>query len=81
MRLSPVLFCVMIAAPAPAPAASLVVPAAAQQDPARFQELAWRNIGPFRASRTKAAAGVPSPHLCDQVGLFDTFTYKTMPPA
>ena len=28
-----------------------------------------------------SAAGVPSPHLCDQVGLFDSFTYKTMPPA
>jgi len=28
-----------------------------------------------------SAAGVPSPHLCDQVGLFGTFTYKEMPPA
>jgi len=28
-----------------------------------------------------SAAAVPSPHLCDQVGLFDTFTYKNMPPA
>jgi penicillin amidase len=28
-----------------------------------------------------SAAGVPSPHLCDQVGLFNTFRYKTMPPA
>ena len=28
-----------------------------------------------------SAAGVPSPHLCDQVSLFDTFTYKNMPPA
>ena len=28
-----------------------------------------------------SAAGVPDPHLCDQVGLFDTFTYKNMPPA
>ena len=28
-----------------------------------------------------SAAGVPSPHLCDQVGLFDTFTYKNMPRA
>lgn len=26
-----------------------------------------------------SAAGVPSPHLCDQVGLFNTFTYKPMP--
>ncbi len=28
-----------------------------------------------------SAGGVPSPHLCDQVHLFDTFTYKNMPPA
>jgi penicillin amidase len=28
-----------------------------------------------------SAAGVPSPHLCDQVGLFNTFTYKPMPRA
>jgi acyl-homoserine lactone acylase PvdQ len=28
-----------------------------------------------------SAAGVPSSHLCDQVGLFNTFRYKTMPRA
>ena len=28
-----------------------------------------------------SAAGVPSPHLCDQVGLFNSFTYKAMPRA
>lgn len=28
-----------------------------------------------------SAAGVPSPHFCDQVGLFNDFRYKTMPPA
>jgi penicillin amidase len=28
-----------------------------------------------------SAAGVPSPHLCDQVGLFNDFKYKDMPPA
>src|SRR6266568_1082509 len=27
-----------------------------------------------------SAAGAPSPHLCDQVGLFDSFRYKNMPP-
>jgi penicillin amidase len=26
-----------------------------------------------------SAAGVPSPHLCDQVGLFNSFRYKVMP--
>jgi hypothetical protein len=28
-----------------------------------------------------SAAGTPSPHLCDQVGLFNTFRYKPMPAA
>jgi len=28
-----------------------------------------------------SSAGVPSPHLCDQVGLFNDFRYKNMPPA
>ncbi len=28
-----------------------------------------------------SAAGVPSPHLCDQVALFNSFRYKGMPPA
>jgi penicillin G amidase len=28
-----------------------------------------------------SAAGVPSPHLCDQVGLFNSFRYKAMPPS
>jgi hypothetical protein len=26
-----------------------------------------------------SAGGVPSPHLCDQVGLFNSFRYKAMP--
>ena len=28
-----------------------------------------------------SAAGTPSPHFCDQVGLFNDFRYKDMPPA
>jgi len=28
-----------------------------------------------------SAAGVPSPHLCDQVGLFNDFRYQNMPPS
>jgi penicillin amidase len=28
-----------------------------------------------------SAAGPPSPHLCDQVGLFNSFRYKPMPPS
>jgi hypothetical protein len=26
-------------------------------------------------------AGRPSPHLCDQVGLFNSFRYQPMPPS
>jgi hypothetical protein len=26
-----------------------------------------------------SAAGTPSPHLCDQVSMFNDFTYKDMP--
>lgn len=52
------------------PALALVllfaVPVVAQDvpvDPARFQGMEWRNIGPFRGGRAVAAAGVPSrPH-------------------
>ena len=40
-----------------------------------------RDVLPPGESGFISAAGVPSPHLCDQVGLFDTFTYKAMPPA
>ena len=28
-----------------------------------------------------SASGAPSPHLCDQVGLFNSFRYKAMPPS
>ncbi len=28
-----------------------------------------------------SASGTPSPHMCDQVGLFNDFRYKNMPPA
>ncbi|MFN7993688.1 MAG: glycoside hydrolase [Bryobacteraceae bacterium] len=36
-------------------------PTAAQTfDPNLFRDLHWRNIGPFRGGRTRAAAGVPS---------------------
>ena len=34
--------------------------ATAQVNPKLFQELRWRNIGPFRGGRVKAVAGVPS---------------------
>jgi penicillin amidase len=39
------------------------------------------NVLPPGQSAFISAAGVPDPHLCDQVGLFNSFQYKTMPPA
>jgi penicillin G amidase len=33
-----------------------------------------------RAVEGTLSAGTPSPHLCDQVGLFNDFRYKNMPP-
>jgi photosystem II stability/assembly factor-like uncharacterized protein len=41
--------------------AALILPVAAQQiTPELFHDLHWRNIGPFRGGRTRAATGVPS---------------------
>jgi len=40
--------------------AALILPVGAQQPtPELFKDLHWRNIGPFRGGRTRAAAGVP----------------------
>jgi penicillin G amidase len=45
------------------------------------KELTGQDDLPPGQSGFISAAGVPSPHLCDQVSLFNTFTYKDMPPA
>src|SRR5258708_6820258 len=46
-----------------ATAAPAAPPAVARVDPALFQELRWRLIGPFRGGRVLAATGVPGePH-------------------
>src|SRR5438093_6660248 len=58
----------------------LVLPSrshAQQFDPARFSEMRWRNIGPHRASRTKAAAGVPSQPSVFYVGVVNGGVWKT----
>lgn len=46
-------------------------------DPALFQEMQWRPIGPLRASRTKAAAGVPSRPFTFYVGVVNGGVWKT----
>ncbi len=46
-------------------------------DPSVFSELAWRPIGPLRASRTKAADGVPSQPFTFYVGVVNGGVWKT----
>jgi photosystem II stability/assembly factor-like uncharacterized protein len=46
-------------------------------DPALFQELHWRSIGPFRGGRTKAAAGIASEPSVFYVGAVDGGVWKT----
>lgn len=46
-------------------------------DPAVFSEMRWRPIGPLRASRTKAASGVPSKPFTFYVGVVNGGVWKT----
>ena len=62
-------------------AASLVVSMPAQQapqvSPSLFSEMRWRNIGPHRGGRTKAAAGVPSQPYTFYIGMVNGGVWKT----
>src|SRR5205085_3259205 len=49
----------------------------AQVDPSRFAEMRWRMIGPFRGSRTAAAAGVPSQPSVFYIGAVNGGVWKT----
>jgi photosystem II stability/assembly factor-like uncharacterized protein len=53
----------------------------AQQTPpvphALFADMKWRNIGPFRAGRTKAAAGHPSQPYTFYIGMCNGGVWKT----
>lgn len=52
--------------------------AAAQQfDASLFRELSWRNIGPYRAGRTKAATGVPQQPNVFYIGSVNGGVWKT----
>ena len=53
------------------------VPLAAQVDPRTYQSLTWRNIGPFRGGRTKAAAGIPAQPNVFFVGASNGGVWKT----
>ncbi len=46
-------------------------------DPALFREMEWRNIGPHRASRTKALDGVPSQPHTFYIGVVNGGVWKT----
>jgi photosystem II stability/assembly factor-like uncharacterized protein len=58
---------------------SVPVPAqgVAQVSPSLFAEMRWRNIGPFRAGRTKAAAGHPSQPHTFYIGMVNGGVWKT----
>src|SRR2546423_552322 len=49
----------------------------AQIDPSLFAEMRWRMIGPFRGSRTVAAAGVPSQPSVFYIGAVNGGVWKT----
>src|SRR5262245_29347703 len=46
-------------------------------DPSLFADMRWRNIGPFRAGRTKAAAGHPSQPYTFYIGMCNGGVWKT----
>ncbi len=48
-----------------------------QVAPSLFAEMRWRNIGPFRAGRTKAAAGHPSQPYTFYIGMVNGGVWKT----
>ncbi|HEY4307520.1 MAG TPA: hypothetical protein VGM82_23805 [Gemmatimonadaceae bacterium] len=50
---------------------------AQQIAPSMYSELKWRMIGPFRASRTKAAVGIPDQPNVYYIGAVDGGVWKT----
>jgi len=53
------------------------VSAYAQVDPSRFSDMRWREIGPIRAGRTRAMAGVPSEPATFYLGAVNGGVWKT----
>ena len=50
---------------------------APQVSPSLFDDMKWRNIGPFRAGRTKAAAGHRSQPFTFYIGMVNGGVWKT----
>ena len=67
---------VLVALLAAIPGAQTTVPPGAV-DPALFRELAWRNIGPHRASRTRAITGVAQEPHTFYIGVANGGVWKT----
>ena len=59
------------------PTATVEAQGAAQTDPNVFSELRWRNIGPHRASRTKALDGVAGQPHTFYIGVVNGGVWKT----
>ena len=57
--------------------ALIAQPAAQHVPPELYKDMRWRNIGPHRASRTKAAAGIPSQPNVFYVGVVNGGVWKT----
>jgi photosystem II stability/assembly factor-like uncharacterized protein len=57
--------------------ASLPAQESPQVPPSLFSEMKWRNIGPFRAGRTKAAAGHRSQPFTFYIGMVNGGVWKT----
>src|SRR5579862_4917927 len=49
----------------------------AQVDPKLYSDMKWREIGPMRAGRTRALAGVPSEPATFYLGAVDGGVWKT----
>ena len=56
---------------------SVVLPGPPPFPPALYQEMRWRQVGPFRGGRTRAAAGVPSQPNTFYVGQVNGGVWKT----
>jgi photosystem II stability/assembly factor-like uncharacterized protein len=59
------------------PAGTVEAQGPSPTDPNVFSELRWRNIGPHRASRTKALDGVPSQPHTFYIGVVNGGVWKT----
>jgi photosystem II stability/assembly factor-like uncharacterized protein len=72
------LLCAAIGVLALAASAAAVAGDASAIDPAQYQALKWRNIGPFRAGRTTAVAGVPDQPATFYLGSSGGGVWKTV---